>query len=150
MIRYAKVGDSKNIQNIVNMYAKQGQMLQISLNEVFEKLYEFALWEENGKIAGVCALHPMWGDMAEIRSLAVTPEKTRSGIGKNLVKFMLQRAKELGFKKVFALTYSKEFFEKCGFHETDIECLPKKIWTDCLKCVKYPDCDETAVIIDIK
>lgn len=149
MIRYAKVDDSKKIQHTVNLYAKQGQMLQVSLNEVFERLYEFAVWEEGGAVLGVCALHPMWGDVAEIRSLAVVPDHSGKGIGKELVDFMLKRAKEIGFKKVFALTYKKEFFEKCGFQVTDIEKLPKKIWTDCMKCVKYPDCDETAVIIEI-
>lgn len=149
MIRYAKVGDSRVVRNIVNLYASQGQMLQVSLNEVFERLYEFAVWDEDGEIVGVCALHPMWEDVAEIRSLAVIPEYARKGIGKKLVDFMLKRAAELGFKKVFALTYRQDFFEKCGFVETTIESLPKKIWTDCMKCVKYPDCDEVAVIRNV-
>ena len=61
----------------------------------------------------------------------------------------LKRAKEMGFTKVFALTYRQDFFESCGFKKTEIDSLPKKIWTDCLKCPKYPDCDETAVIIEI-
>lgn len=150
MIRYAKVGDAKMIRDIVNQYATQGQMLRVSLNEVFERLYEFAVWEESEGILGVCALHPMWDDVAEIRSLAVVPEASGKGIGRKLVKFMLERGAEVGFKKVFALTYRKEFFEKCGFTVTDIETLPKKIWTDCMKCFKYPDCDETAVIIEVK
>ena len=66
-----------------------------------------------------------------------------------MVEYSLKRAKETGFKKVFALTYMQNFFENCGFKVTELDSLPKKIWTDCLKCPKYPDCDETAVIIDI-
>lgn len=149
MIRCAKVSDSATIQTLVNSYAKKGEMLSLSLNDVYERLYEFVLWTENQEVVGVCALHPMWGDMAEIRSLAVKPEFSNKGIGSQLVGYLLDRAKEMGFSKVFALTYRQSFFEKNGFKVTDIEHLPKKIWTDCLKCVKYPDCDETAVIINL-
>ena len=149
MIRNAKVADSGDIQILVNSYAKKGEMLSLSLNEIYERLYEFVLWIENGEPVGVCALHPMWGDMAEIRSLAVKSEFSGKGIGYKLVQHLLDRAREMGFSKVFALTYRQGFFEKSGFTLTSIEGLPKKIWTDCLKCVKYPDCDETAVIIDL-
>ncbi len=149
MIKMAVVTDAVIIQTLVNDYAKNGEMLSLSLNEVYERLYEFILWVEDGKTVGVCALHPTWADIAEIRSLAVMPEFSRKKIGTKLVNFMLGRAKEMGFKKVFALTYREDFFKTIGFEVTNIENLPKKIWTDCLKCVKYPDCDETAVIIDL-
>ncbi len=149
MIRTAKVSDSKIIQQLVNKYAKQGEMLNLSLNEIFERLYEFVLWEENGEVIGVAALHPMWEDVAEVRSLAIDDKARGKGVGKALVLFLLDRAREMGFNKVFALTYKEEFFRKCGFEVTSVETLPKKIWTDCLKCVKYPNCDETAVIINV-
>lgn len=149
MIRYAVINDAPVIQKIVNQYAKKGEMLLISLNEIYEKIYEFYVWEDEEGVKGVCALHPTWNDTAEIRSLAVADKYKRQGIGTKLVKASLKRAEELGFQKVFALTYRQDFFESCGFVKTDIDSLPKKIWTDCLKCPKYPDCDETAVIINI-
>ncbi|MDE7170166.1 MAG: N-acetyltransferase [Mucispirillum sp.] len=149
MIRYAHISDAASIQSLVNRYAAKGKMLQISLNEIYEKIYEFVLWDEDDTIKGVCALHPTWSDMAEIRSLAVEPDFTRNGIGKALVSFSLERAVAMGFTKVFALTYMQPFFEACGFRKTDLDSLPKKVWTDCLKCPKYPACDETAVIIDL-
>ncbi len=149
MIRNAKVSDASVIQSLVNSYAKNGEMLSLSLNDIYERIYEFVLWIENNEAVGVCALHSTWGDMAEIRSLAVKPEYLRKGIGGKLVNNLLERAKDMGFTKVFALTYRQDFFMSLGFLITDIENLPKKIWTDCLKCVKYPDCDETAVIIDL-
>ncbi len=147
MIRNAKVSDSKVIQQLVNQYAKKGEMLSLSLNDVFERLYEYVLFEEDGNIVGVAALHPMWDEVAEIRSLAVDDNAKGAGIGKKLVLFLLDRAREMGFSSVFALTYQQEFFVRCGFSVTDIEKLPKKVWTDCLKCVKYPNCDEIAVEI---
>lgn len=149
MIRQAKIYDAPVIQRIVNQYATKGQMLQISRNEIYEKIYEFAIWEDEETIKGVCALHPTWNDTAEIRSLAVAEQYKRHKIGQSLVEYSLKRAKEIGFKKVFALTYMQDFFKSCGFTVTDLDILPKKIWTDCLKCPKYPDCDEIAVIIEI-
>ena len=149
MIRQAKINDAPVIQQIVNQYAKKGQMLQISRNEIYEKIYEFILWEDDEAVKGVCALHPTWSDTAEIRSLAVVEDYKRQKIGQAMVEYSLKRAKETGFTKVFALTYMQEFFESCGFKVTELDSLPKKIWTDCLKCPKYPDCDETAVIIEI-
>ncbi len=149
MIRQAKINDAPVIQQIVNQYAKKGQMLQISRNEIYEKIYEFIIWEDDEAVKGVCALHPTWSDTAEIRSLAVVEQYKRQKIGQAMVEYSLKRAKEIGFTKVFALTYMQEFFESCGFKITELDNLPKKIWTDCLKCPKYPECDETAVIIEI-
>lgn len=149
MIRKAKIHDAKQIQQIVNKYAKNGEMLQVSLNDIYEKILEFIVFEEDGIIKGVCALHPTWSDSAEIRSLAVVDEYKRQKIGYSLVEYSLKWAKEVGFEKIFALTYRQDFFESCGFRKTEIDSLPKKIWTDCLKCPKYPECDETAVIIEI-
>jgi amino-acid N-acetyltransferase len=68
------------------------------------------------------------------------------GIGKTLVKRCLKEAKELGLKRVFALTYNPEFFKKLGFVNIDKSSLPQKIWGDCLRCHKFPECDEHAVI----
>ncbi len=149
MIRNAVMKDAPVIQKLVNKYAGKGEMLQISLNEIYEKIYEFIVYEENNNIKGVCAVHPTWNDTAEIRSLAVMEEYKRQKIGYTLVMKGIEKARTIGFTKVFALTYRKDFFEKCGFQVVDINSLPKKIWTDCLKCPKYPDCDETAVIIEI-
>ncbi|MBZ4643405.1 MAG: amino-acid N-acetyltransferase [Deferribacteres bacterium] len=149
MIRNAKITDAKEIQNLVNTFAKKGEMLTLSLSEIYERIFEFIVYEENGKILGCCALHPSWEDLAEIRSLAVSEEYFNKGIGKSLVKHNLQRAKELGIKKVFALTYKLKFFEKLGFYEIPKDSLPRKIWSDCLKCPLFPDCDEIAVMIEI-
>jgi amino-acid N-acetyltransferase len=87
--------------------------------------------------------------LAEIRSLAVQEEDQNKGIGAMLVKACLKESKTLGVKRVFALTYQPDFFEKMGFKKVDKAVLPHKIWTDCLKCVKFPDCDEIAVVKEI-
>lgn len=147
MIRKAKITDIKQIHKFVNEFAKKEEMLPRALNELYEGIRDFFVYEEDGIIKGVCALRILWEDLAEIRSLAVREEYQRLGIGKSLVKRCLKDAKDLGIKKVFALTYQPEFFKKIGFTEIDKAKLPHKIWGDCLKCPKFPECDEHAVII---
>ncbi len=146
MIRKATIADVKSIQSVVNHYAEQGQMLPRSLNELYESLRDFSLYEEDRTIRGVCALHISWDGLAEIRSLAVRSDAAGKGIGSALVRHCLAEARELGADRVFVLTYQEPFFRKMGFVPVDKKELPHKIWTDCLNCVKFPNCDETAMI----
>lgn len=148
-IRKAVVDDIKNIHRFINTHAKKGQMLPRSLNELYEHIRDLYLALENENLLGVCALHCLWEDLAEIRSLVVTEEERTKGIGKRLVTKCIAEAKQLGIKRVFALTYVPEFFHKIGFKDIDKSILPQKIWGDCLKCHKFPDCDEFAVIREI-
>lgn len=148
-IRKAKIDDIKQIHKLVNEFAKKEEMLPRALNELYEGVRDFVIFEESGEIKGICALRILWEDLAEIRSLAVKEEFRRHGIGKAMVKRCLKDAKELGITKVFALTYNMDFFKKIGFKEVDKSKLPHKIWGDCLKCPKFPECDEHAVIISL-
>jgi amino-acid N-acetyltransferase len=149
MIRKAKIADVKAIQSLINQYADSGQMLPRSLNELYEQLRDFHVIEENGSLIGVCALHVSWDGIAEIRSLAVRQDRKKQGIGSELVKHCLSEASELEVERVFVLTYQERFFRKLGFTDVDKKELPHKIWTDCLNCIKFPNCDESALIIAI-
>ncbi|MEK6725326.1 MAG: N-acetyltransferase [Deltaproteobacteria bacterium] len=149
MIRKAKISDVKDIQKMVEVYAQKGEMLPRSLSELYDNLRDFYVYEEEGEVAGVCALHISWDDLAEVRSLVVAERHIRKGIGKKLVTACVDEAREFGIKRVFALTYQRLFFEKLGFHEIDKMQLPHKIWGDCIKCSKFPDCDEIAMVLDL-
>lgn len=149
MIRKAILADVKAIQSLVNQYADSGQMLPRSLNELYEHLRDFHVYEENGSLIGVCALHVSWDGLAEIRSLAVQQDRVKRGIGAALVRQCLAEAAALQVNRVFVLTYQPGFFRMLGFAEVDKKELPHKIWTDCLNCIKFPDCDESALIISI-
>lgn len=146
MIRKAKLKDVNEIQRLIKLYSTRGGILPRSLSELFDHLRDFFVFVRNRKVVGICALHICWDDLAEIRSLAVQEEDQNKGIGAKLVKVCLEESRLLGAKKVFALTYQPEFFERLGFEKVDKTVLPHKIWTDCLKCVKFPDCDEIAVL----
>jgi len=149
MIRKATLNDIKVIQSIINQYADTGQMLPRTLNELYEHLRDFYVYENDGSLAGVCALHVSWEGLAEIRSLAVRQDILSRGIGTELVRTCLTEAHELQVKRVFVLTYQPGFFRKLGFVDIDKKELPHKVWTDCLNCVKFPNCDESALIINI-
>lgn len=148
-IRKAKISDLIQVHKLVNEFAKLEEMIPRSLNELYETLRDFVICEEDDSVCGVCALHIMWEDLAEIRSLAVDKKYQKRGIGRSLVKQCLKEAKALGLKRIFALTYHPEFFRKLGFLDIDKSSLPQKIWGDCLRCHKFPECDEHAVIINL-
>ena len=148
-IRKAKIGDARDIQSLINKFAKRDLVLPRSLNEIYENLRDFFVCEMDGRIIGTAALHILWEDLAELRSITVSKEYQGMGIGKRLIKRALKEAKALGVKQVFVLTYTPEYFKKIGFTDIDKNSLPQKIWGDCLRCPKFPDCEEVAVIKDL-
>jgi len=146
-IRKAIIGDVGRIQALVNHYASKETMLGLSLSEIYDQVRDFTVAEGPRRaLIGVCALHVIWDDLAEIRSLAVDPKVRRRGVGRSLVEHCLEEARSLQIPKVFALTYQAEFFRRIGFERVDKSELPHKVWRDCLKCTKFPNCDETAVL----
>jgi len=145
-LKKATMKDAKEIHALVNQFAKKDEMLPRSLNEIFENIRDFFVCLEEGKIVGTAALHILWEDLAEIRSVAVADNYQGKGIGKKLVKRCLREAQALGMQKVFALTYHPGFFKELGFYDVDKNALPQKIWGECLKCHKFPECNEIAVI----
>jgi len=149
MLRKAQIKDVKDIQKLLTFYASRGDMLSRSLAELYEVLRDFYVVEEEGKLLGTAALHIVWEDLAEVRSVAVAEDAGRKGIGSQVVQACIDEARELGLRRVFCLTYKPDFFAKFGFRIVDKSELPHKVWGDCLKCVKFPDCDEIAMILDL-
>jgi len=145
----ATIKDAKIIHSLVNMFASKEDMLPRSLNEIYENIRDFYVCFNNDSMVGTAALHILWDDLAEIRSVSVLRKYQRQGIGRKLIKKCLHEAKIMGVNKVFALTYRPGYFKKLGFNEIDKNSLPHKIWGECLKCHKFPDCDESAVLMDL-
>lgn len=150
MIRRAKVADAKAIQSLINHFAKEGKLLPRSLSEIYDNLRDFYIYEaQDHQVKGVCALHICWEDLAEIRSLTMVEGEGKRGMRRKLVEACLQEARQLGISRVFLLTYITSYFERAGFRVVDKSILPHKIWGDCIRCVKFPNCDETAMILDL-
>jgi len=146
MIRKANIKDIKQIQALINFFAKKNIMLPRSLNELYENIRDFWVVQEKGVVTGCCALHISWDDLAEIKALAVKKQQQRQGLGRQLVAACTSEAKELGAKKVFVLTYRPEYFRKFGFKRIKHSSLPHKIWAECINCPKFPSCQEVAMV----
>jgi amino-acid N-acetyltransferase len=151
MIRKATVKDVVEIHALLKGHAEKGDLLPRALSDLYDDVRDFIVFQENETgVIGACALHIFWEDLAEIRSLVVRGSHQRQGIGSFLVKEALKEARSLGIGRVFTLTYRPDFFSKQGFKVIDKSELPQKIWTDCLRCVKFPDCDETALVHELE
>jgi amino-acid N-acetyltransferase len=153
MIRKAAIKDIKPIHKLLGYYAGRGLLLPRSLSELYDHLRDFwvlaAEEDQDSELIGVCALGICWEDLAEIRSLAVVERCQGRNLGRMLLERCLDEAGTLGMTKIFTLTYVPEFFQKFGFREVDKAVLPHKVWADCLKCTKFPDCDEIAMIVEL-
>jgi amino-acid N-acetyltransferase len=152
MIRKARTKDVKPIHRLLGYYSDQGLLLPRSLSELYDHLRDYYVMEDttlSDSLVGVCALGICWEDLAEIRSLAIAEKYQRRGLGSELVKTCMKEAGSLGMKKIFTLTYIPGFFTRFGFKEVKKAVLPHKIWADCIRCVKFPDCDETAMMIEL-
>ncbi|MBF0319182.1 MAG: N-acetyltransferase [Nitrospirae bacterium] len=150
-IRKTVIGDIGYVHKLINEYAAKEVMLPRPLNELYENVRDYHVCvSEAGEIVAACALHVLWEDLAEIKSLVVREAVQRMGIGRRLIDCCKEEAIGLGLQNVFALTYVKDFFLRLGFKEIDKASLPQKIWGDCIRCSKFPGCDEQAVIINVK
>jgi amino-acid N-acetyltransferase len=166
IIRTATVQDVPGIAALITTFAQRGKMLFRSHAELYEAVRDFHVaeaepgeWPEppsgNGvessripasRIKGACALEIVWGDLAEVRSLAVDPACQKKGIGQALVRATIEEARRLQIARVFALTYEEAFFARLGFHVVDKSALPLKVWSVCIKCPKRDGCDEIAMV----
>jgi amino-acid N-acetyltransferase len=148
MLRKARISDIGLIHRLINSCAERGEMLPRSLAELYDNMRDYFVYEhpETGEVGGACSLHICWEDLGEIRSLCVVEHLRRRGVGADLVRACMEEATQLALEKVFVLTYRREFFGRFGFKEVEKTELPQKIWTDCVKCPKFPLCDEVAMI----
>jgi amino-acid N-acetyltransferase len=151
MIRKANLQDVKAIHHLLHEYGKKEELLARPLSQLYDHVRDFSVHLDNNsqQLTGCCALQICWEDLAEIRSLAVHPDHQGKNIGRTLTETVLQEAKLFQVKKVFTLTYKPDFFKQFGFVTIERSDLPLKIWGDCIICVKFPDCDETAMMKEL-
>ena len=149
-IEKAKIGDVPQIHQLVNSFAGKGQMLARPLSEIYENLRDYFVVKKELKVIACVALHISWSDLAEIKALAVSSRSQKKGLGAQLVNACIAEARQLDIPVIFCLTYRPDFFEKRGFIEVDKMKLPRKVWTECFHCPKFPDCEETALIYTVK
>ena len=149
-IEKAKISDVIQIHQLINHFANKGMLLPRSLSELYENVKDYFVVRKGGQVIGCAAMQVSWVDLAEIKSMAVAENSQLQKIGTQLVQACLQEVKKFGIPKVFCLTYKPGFFEKQGFSQIDRSELPHKIWGECYRCPKFPNCDEVALIYHLK
>lgn len=145
-VEKARISDVPQMHKLINFFADRGEMLARPLSEIYENIRDFFVIRQGKRVIACAALHISWSDLAEVKSVAVAEDCQRQGIGDQLVKACLKEAKALGLPTVFCLTYKPGFFEKMGFTQIDKMELPHKVWSECYRCPKFPNCDEIALI----
>ncbi len=150
-LKKARIQDVTTIHKIINENAREGVMLPRSFQELYENMRDFYIAEDEAReVVGCCALHISWADLGEVKSLAVSGEYRKKGVGRLLVEQCIDEARALGIPKVFALTMVPEFFEKMGFSPIDKNDLPHKVWSECVRCPYFPDCPEQAFLMVVQ
>jgi amino-acid N-acetyltransferase len=145
-VEKARVSDAASIHRMISHFADKGEMLPRALSEIYDGIRDYFVVRESGQVVACAALHVTWVDLAEIRSLAVDEKEQKQRIGSLLVQACLEEAKELGIPRVFCLVRKPAFFEKHGFQLVDKMELPQKVWAECYRCPKFPNCDEVALV----
>ena len=142
----ATIADARGICDLVNTFARKGEMLPRTMSEVYQNLRDFyVVHDDGGDVVACGGLHILWEDLAEIKSLAVREDMQGRGLGAGIVEACVDEARLLGLKTAFALTYRPAFFEKLGFVQADVMTLPRKVWGECYRCPKFPGCNEIAL-----
>lgn len=151
MIRKAKIHEVPEIRRFLAEFSLDGGILPRTLADLYGQLRDYLVFrEDRGPIIGVAALHICWAGLGEIRSVAVSPEHRGRGIGSRLVKICLGEARDLGLSEVFLLTLVPDFFKPFGFKVVSREELLPIVWADCVNCVKFPDCDEIPMVLNLE
>jgi amino-acid N-acetyltransferase len=149
-VRPAAIGDVPYVHHLLEIYAAQGNLLPRTMSELYRHLRDFFVVEVNGRVAGCGALEIFTESLGEVRSLVVDDAWKGQGFGRMLVQRIIEEARAIGLKRLMALTYVAPFFHKLGFKTVPMDTLPEKVWGICVKCYKYNNCDETAVLLELK
>jgi amino-acid N-acetyltransferase len=150
VVRQAAIGDVPTIHHLLEIYASKGNLLPRTLSEIYRHLRDFFVIEIGDKVVACAALEIFTEDLGEVRSLVVDEAHERHGLGRLLVGRIVEEARVIGLRRIMALTYVPAFFHKLGFKTVAMDTLPEKVWSVCVKCYKFNNCDETAVLKELK
>jgi amino-acid N-acetyltransferase len=149
-VRVARIADMRQVEPLINRFARQNLMLPKTLDQLSRLFREFVVAvDADGRVLGCGALRVYTESLAEVASLAVDEAAHGLGIGRRVVAALLENGRDLGLTTVFALTLQEEFFHRIGFRTVPREMFPLKVWADCRTCPKLHACDEIAVAVEL-
>ena len=132
-VRPARTSDIKAIHKLIVDFASGGRMLQKETVTLYESVQEFMVAVEDGQVVGCGALHVLWEDLAEVRSVAITETLRGNGIGNQILERIIDRARELGLARIFCLTFETKFFGRHGFEEIQGTPVEPEVYAQLLK-----------------
>ena len=145
-LRPARLTDIPQMLTLINGFANQGEMLPRSASELYENIRDFQIIADpDDGVAATAALHILWDDLAEIKSVAVSKSLHGQGIGAYLVEKCVEEAARMELPTVFVLTHKPGFYEKLQFERADVLSFPRKVWSECIRCPKFSNCNEIAM-----
>lgn len=150
IVRAAHHDDIQTMVRIIAHHASRGLMLPRSASALAASLDTYVVADADGEVVGCGGLHSYTADLAELCALATAPENSPEGTGRALVDALVERARTDSISRVFALTLAPGFFTKMGFKTVEHRELPLKVWTDCVACPKYGNCDEIAMVLELE
>jgi amino-acid N-acetyltransferase len=133
VVRRARTGDVEAIRRIVDIYASRGILLDKPMVTLYESVQEFDVAEVDGVVVGCGALHVLWADLAEVRTVALDPACRRRGIGHLILESLLQRARDLDVRRVFCLTFEVAFFASHGFRRFSATAVEPGVYEELLR-----------------
>jgi amino-acid N-acetyltransferase len=133
VVRRARTGDVLAIRALVDVYAASGILLDKPMVTLYEDVQEFDVAELDGRIVGCGALHVLWADLAEVRTVAVDPIHRQHGVGHRLLESLLQRARDLDVHRVFCLTFEVAFFAGHGFKQFTATAVEPGVYEELLR-----------------
>lgn len=145
-VRPAEIHDVVDIHHLIENYASMGNLLPRPINELYRHLRDFFVVELNNRVVACGALEIFTETLGEVRSLVVEDQHKGHRYGQLLVEKIIDEARHIGLRQLMALTYAPEFFHKIDFKTVAKNTLPEKVWGICVKCYKFDNCDEVAVL----
>jgi amino-acid N-acetyltransferase len=151
MIRKARIHEVPEIRRFLAEFSLDGGILPRTLADLYGQLRDYYVYrQDQGPLLGIAALHICWAGLGEIRSVAVAMAHQRQGIASRLVETCLAEARAIGLSEIFLLTLVPDFFQRFGFRIVSREDLLPIVWADCVNCVKFPDCDEIPMVLNLE
>jgi amino-acid N-acetyltransferase len=151
MIRKARIHEVPEIRRFLTEFSLDGGILPRTLADLYGQLRDYYVYrQDQGPLLGIAALHICWAGLGEIRSVAVAMAHQRQGIASRLVETCLAEARAIGLSEIFLLTLVPDFFQRFGFRIVSREDLLPIVWADCVNCVKFPDCDEIPMVLNLE
>jgi len=133
VVRRARATDIRAIRDLVRPFAESRVLVSKDAVTYYESLQEFRVAEVDGDLVGCGALHVMWEDLAEIRTLAVSPQAKGTGVGSILLEALVQDARDLGLRRLFCLTFELDFFARHGFAPIEGRAVSPEVYTELLR-----------------